>query len=113
MAFRSRTRIRRDTIVIGLWRNSGSSENDQCRHIKYNECLRFWVIQQEEPCWLGEVVLMGVRVAGDGAPVTRTGQVMPCAAAVKAFTQVVAQSFSPPHSSPRKRQGPVSTSPRH
>ena len=101
MAFRSRSRIRRDTIVIGLWRNSGSSENGQCRHIKYNECLRFWVIQQEEPCWLGEVVLEGVRVAGDGAPFARIGLVMACTAAIESFTQA-AESFSPPHSSPRK-----------
>ena len=45
------------------------------------ECLRYWVIPQEEPCWLGEVVLRRVPAAGGGAVAILTRQGVACGTA--------------------------------
>jgi len=73
-----------------------------------SECLRFWVIQQEEPCWLGEVVLEGVRTAGGRAPATRIRQDVPGSAVVSGFTPAAAQSLSLLPSPLRQRPRAVS-----
>lgn len=62
------------------------------------ECLLFWVIPQEEPCWLGEVVLQVVHGAGGEVPAAPTGQGALPGTVVSSITPVPLQSFSPARS---------------
>jgi hypothetical protein len=57
-------------------------------------CLRFWVIPQEEPCWLGEVVLQVVPGVGGGVPVALTGPGAPPGTIISSITPFPLQSFS-------------------
>jgi hypothetical protein len=64
------------------------------------KCLRYWVIPQEEPCWLGEVVLGRVPAAGGGVAATLAGQAAACGTAVWVTPRAGLQSFSLAYSPP-------------